>query len=345
MPSDPSGADDGADEGADAGPTFVDFFCGMGGMTQGFKASGWRPLAAVDVNPDMIACYAANNPDVDARVASVTDEDAMQAFVQKWAGRVAAVVGGPPCQGFSQLNHNTRSILNPNNSLPSTYARLAVRLRPDHIVMEEVPAVLNLDGGSVVRDVEAILGDAGYTVRKQVLNAADYGVPQKRKRLILVATLSGVPQPAFPPTPLPRRVPVAEAIDMPVDRAPEAPDQVRREITGQLREKVEARERLGAAYNKKFDSSYRVMDVSQPSRTLSSGYHYPGNGANTLKHVDADGTARYYSISTRDAMRIQGFPDDYVQPALPISKLRVILANAVPPGLARAVSASLRGGR
>jgi site-specific DNA-cytosine methylase len=174
------------------------------------------------------------------------------------------------------------------------------------------------------------------------VNAADYGVPQKRKRLIVVATREDISAPAFPPPPLPLRVSVAEVIQMPVDRAAGCAEEARREITGgQLLDRVEARERLGAAYNQKFDSSYRVMDTSKPSRTLSSGYPYPGNGANTLKHECPDGTARYFSLSTRDAMRIQGFPDDYAMPALPISKLRAILANAVPPGLACAVARCL----
>jgi DNA (cytosine-5)-methyltransferase 1 len=134
------------------------------------------------------------------------------------------IFGGPPCQGFSTSNQRTRSKKNPSNWLFTQYLRIVKETRPDWVVFENVKGILETEAGFFFQSVLTKLSDAGYTTSHWVLNAADFGVPQRRWRLFVVGSLHGkkVEKPA--PT-VTRPVTVAEAIlDLPVLRNGAASD-------------------------------------------------------------------------------------------------------------------------
>lgn len=163
--------------------TFIDLFAGAGGITEGFAQAGWMPLVGSDVDPDACATYAANFP-----LALTLPGDVRKPAVKRRLLEVAAdvdvVAGGPPCQGFSQVRSHARLIDDPKNSLYREFVQLVGKLNPRAFVMENVPGMAQM---GVVDQVEQDLGLKGrYRVHPMVLDAADFGVPQTRKRIVFI---------------------------------------------------------------------------------------------------------------------------------------------------------------
>jgi DNA (cytosine-5)-methyltransferase 1 len=165
-----------------ARPRFVDLFCGAGGLSEGLRQAGLTPLGGSDVDPDAAATYTANIgvPCVvgDLRRRSVRDR------VLELGGSADIVVGGPPCQAFSQVRNHARLIDDPRNVLYREFVTIVGRLHPKAFVMENVPGMAQL--GVVDQVVEDLTICGRYTVGATLLDAADFGVPQTRKRLVFI---------------------------------------------------------------------------------------------------------------------------------------------------------------
>ncbi len=164
-------------------PTLIDLFAGCGGLTSGFVSEGFSPVAAVEFDRNAAATYAANFGQDHTQLVDISDwHDIPSADV---------VVGGPPCQGFSSLG--TQQPDDPRNTLWREYVRVLIAAKPKVFVIENVDRFLKsyeyklLEGE--VRDGQ--LRD--YQIVSAVLNAADYGVPQRRKRTIIVGSLNQTP--------------------------------------------------------------------------------------------------------------------------------------------------------
>ena len=156
-------------------------------MSCGMREAGWVPVAGVDANRDAVQAYAANFPEAEALQRDLSDEAVRSELVDRFGGgRVDALVGGPPCQGFSRRNllRKTLPRFEEMNRLPRTFAELAVALDVKVVVMEEVRDAAQ----EVLPVVTSVLEEAGFEVQSSVLDASRHGVPQKRMRMILVAT-------------------------------------------------------------------------------------------------------------------------------------------------------------
>jgi DNA (cytosine-5)-methyltransferase 1 len=164
--------------------TALDLFAGAGGMTAGLRDAGVDVIAAAEIDSDSIASYQANHPGVKllGDVRTLTGSDILQRLERK---TIDLVVGCPPCQGFSRLTEKHRR-LDPRNDLVLHFVRLVTELRPAVCMMENVPGLVTR-GGRLFRALVSGLKDAGYVVNYDVLELADYGVPQFRKRLVLLA--------------------------------------------------------------------------------------------------------------------------------------------------------------
>jgi DNA (cytosine-5)-methyltransferase 1 len=160
--------------------TLVDLFSGCGGMTRGFEDSGaFRSVFAVEFDRDAAATYAANFGD---HVACGRIED-VAAFP-----RADVVIGGPPCQGFSPLNREAVGF--ERRGLWQEYLRALEAVEPQAFVMENVPELLrSAEYAEFQKRAEAL----GFEVEGEILNAADFGVPQRRRRAIVIGTRSGAP--------------------------------------------------------------------------------------------------------------------------------------------------------
>lgn len=171
---------------------FIDLFAGCGGITQGFVSSGlFRPVAAVEIDLHAAATYAANFGDH----VHVGD-------IQEWVhGSVPAahvVVGGPPCQGFSALGRRRQD--DPRNLMWRHYVSVLRRARPAFFVMENVPQFLeDPEFAALVEQTRAGGGLHAYELEAHVLNANDYGTPQRRRRAIVIGRLRELREVGPPP--------------------------------------------------------------------------------------------------------------------------------------------------
>ena len=167
----------------------LDVFCGAGGFSEGFRQAGFRIAAGTDVDPDACATYTYNFPDAVTVCGDLTKE-ATRTRVVEAAGAVDVVVGGPPCQAFSQVRNHDRALNDPRNRLYREFLQLLKRVQPRAFVMENVPGLAQLRVQE--RITKDLVLDGKYRVSVQEVDACDFGVPQTRKRLLFVGLSSSL---------------------------------------------------------------------------------------------------------------------------------------------------------
>jgi DNA (cytosine-5)-methyltransferase 1 len=215
--------------------TSIDLFCGCGGFTLGLKQAGLTTLAAIDFAPDAIAVFKANFPEVpvvlERDLTAFPPED-LAAMIGR--ERVDVVVGGPPCQGFSNvrrrdgMNHGQHIVPDERRELYKQFLAYVAFFRPSVFVMENVQGIRSADKGRHFASVQSDARDMGYRVYGQTVRAADFGVPQKRVRQLIIGTQVELPvfRPAMlRPTRVDNPVTLGEAIcDLPPLKAGEGAD-------------------------------------------------------------------------------------------------------------------------
>lgn len=177
--------------------SFVDLFSGAGGLSLGLRSAGFEPALAVDTDRQALETYRRNLGE--HTLLAKAEDLTVQSIEQVTGipvGSYSLVAGGPPCQGFSVQRRGARK--DSRNSLVREFARLALALRPQMILMENVPAIFGARGSDELTAMVAALDGAGYQHTRKILEAADYGVPQRRRRAFLVAWSPEVEGFAFP---------------------------------------------------------------------------------------------------------------------------------------------------
>ncbi|QLD84592.1 DNA cytosine methyltransferase [Natronomonas halophila] len=191
-------------------PTHVSLFSGIGGFDLGFGQAGFKNLVAVEQNEHAAATYRRNLIEGDH-----LDQDEPPVLMERdirkvstWeileaagvgVGEITAISGGPPCQGFSHIG--TRDEDDPRNELYLEMARIVHQAKPVSFVMENVPGLATMKDGQAIMEVCETFADAGYNVTWEVVDAADYGVPQHRERVIITGKrvdVMGVPEEGNP---------------------------------------------------------------------------------------------------------------------------------------------------
>ncbi len=167
-------------------PTCIDLFSGAGGLSLGFCQAGGIPLAAVDHDQDAIATYKKTFP----FCKEVYCGDIAFWTPSNDVYNVDVVIGGPPCQGFS-LARGLRFVDDPRNHLYKDFVRLVAEFRPLCIVMENVEGIINIGGGVILQQIYEDFDQVGYNLDYRVVNMADYGIPQSRKRAIFIGFSNG----------------------------------------------------------------------------------------------------------------------------------------------------------
>lgn len=157
----------------------IDLFASAGGLTLGLKAAGLKTICAVELEPYRIASFRGHSPE-----ATPITGDIRAANFSSYKGKVHVVYGGPPCQPFSSGGHR-RAAADKRDMIPE-FIRVVREVRPPAFLMENVPGLVVGDRRKYLANVIDQLEDLDYVVQGQVLYAADYGVPQKRRRLFLV---------------------------------------------------------------------------------------------------------------------------------------------------------------
>jgi len=344
----------------------IDLFAGCGGLTEGFRRAGFDPVMAVEWDRSAAATYAANFGDhvICDDIAEVPDDSFPPADI---------VVGGPPCQGFSNLG--TRNPDDPRNLLWREYARVVRLSRPSAFVLENVPQFLKSDQFRMLVDWSQNGPLRRYELTAGVLNAADYGVAQRRRRAIVVGSRRG--RPSLPPASHGKDDPVAPWATVrdafggiPFETGPTVlparwlesgiagPFKVNElHLSRRPRELSLRRYELippgGGRFNlpdhllpncwkNKPTGTVDVMgrmEWDSPSLTVRTEFYKPEKGRYLHPQWDAHDPDRCVnrSISHWEAARLQSFPDDFVWCGSKIEIAKQI-GNAVPPLLAEAVA-------
>ena len=168
--------------------TAVDLYAGAGGLSLGLEQAGFEVVAAVEIDRWAAATHRLNFPDTDLREVAVADLPSD--FFERYAG-IDLVAGGPPCQGFSISAANRRVQDDPRNSEPFRFAAAAIALKPSVVLLENVPEFKNFllkDGSTLVQSLQNKFEENGYRVRDWIVDSADFGVPQRRKRFFMIAS-------------------------------------------------------------------------------------------------------------------------------------------------------------
>jgi DNA (cytosine-5)-methyltransferase 1 len=322
-------------------PTAISLFVGGGGLDLGFRQAGFRVLMANDINPHAAATYKKNARDVPfilQDIRTITIDQIAQATRGR---RPDVIIGGPPCQGFSTLG--SRLSADPRNDLVDAFIRIVDGLRPQAVVIENVRAIATEYKGRYKDHILKCLAEIGYQAHFEILNAAEYGVPQLRRRAFFVAFADprvdySFPKAAYGPGKRPYAT-VGEAIGDLVKRGNEIPNHAALEHS----EKVIARYKLipeggmlpppekmpKSIRRNNFGSTYKRLHRKAPSLTI-----VPGNNALPVHPT------LHRSLTPREAARIQSFPDDYVFEGDRRSQC-ILVGNAVPPLLAKVIAKSV----
>jgi len=307
----------------------VSLFSGGGGLDLGFEQAGFKTLKCVDNDPEACKTLRLNRPNWDVFEGSVEawlDSD----DIRKYIG-VDGVIGGPPCQGFSVAGKSDPN--DARNKLWKQYFRVVNLLLPTFIVVENVPGMASKRNVHQLEEMVEAFQSIGYCLEYGILDAADFGVPQRRKRIIMLGCRG-----ARLSLPLPmssQLVTVEEAIgdiaglyDLPNHCPPKHADRV-----------VERWRKLKPG---ELDYEYRRqrLDKDDVSPTIRAGGSLGPSG----KHLAGFHPPIHYSLprqlTVREAARIQGFPDDWVFGGSKTAAGRQV-GNAVPPPLAKAIAESI----
>ena len=343
--------------------TCLDLFCGCGGLSKGFELAGFTILGGVDFNGPAVNTYARNFPKAKAICCDLLQMDSERIEREFPIKTIDVVIGGPPCQGFSTANrYADEEKRDPRNKLFFQFVKFVERYSPKAVLIENVRGILTMNKGYARKRIYSIFKSLGYHVANCVLNAADYGVPQRRLRNFFVmlrthdfdfALLKKI---EHCPT-------VAETIGefYGLEQHGEGPvELVSKPTTGYQRylrdgvsiienhdirypaQKVQDRiayvpqggnwadvppELWPTTRNNRHSSAYKRLKEDDQSVTIDTG----NNHSNYFHPI-------YNRLPTvREAARLQSFPDSFVFTGNKSEQYRQV-GNAVPPLLAKAIA-------
>ena len=182
-------------------PIGIDLFSGAGGLSLGFEQAGVDVRAAVELDPIHAAVHKFNFPEcgvIAKSVVGLSAREVREAARLSDTDKISVVFGGPPCQGFSMIGH--RALDDPRNRLVHEFVRLVAELGADYFLFENVKGLTVGRHRAFLDELVSAFDKVGYaaTLPWQVLDAADYGVPQHRERLILMGARKGLALPSYP---------------------------------------------------------------------------------------------------------------------------------------------------
>lgn len=323
--------------------TFVSLFTGAGGLDLGFTKVGFIPLLASDIMSQAKATYTLNNPSTPYLLEDISTLTIEQIKSLIGGTEVDVILGGPPCQGFSNMGNKNSA--DPRNLLFESYVRIVKGLNPQCFIFENVKGLLTMFEGRYFHKVVSDFAQIGYHINVSLIDASKYGVPQKRERVIIVGTKSSNPY-LFPKESdngygdIRSYKNVREAImdlefyseDFPNHIALRHSEKVLRRYAlipegGKLPKPEELPEDIR---RKNFGTTYTRLHRERLSPTI-----VPGNNALPV-HPTLN-----RSLTPREGARLQTFPDSYIFCGDRCSQC-IQVGNAVPPLLSAKIALSIK---
>lgn len=332
----------------------VDLFCGAGGLTYGLQKAGVQVVAGIDLDEQSRYAFTANNGEAEFIARDVSKTCAREIEKLFGSAGIRVLAGCAPCQPFSKYTNGKDK--HTKWSLLLSFERLVREVRPEIVTIENVPE-LATRGRDVFQAFADSLSSKGYSVDWAVVNAADYGVPQNRKRLVLLASRLGpivVPPPASGPQPTVREAIGGLAVLGSGDQDPKDRFHIAAKLSSTNLRRVRATPHDGgsraswpdhllpACYRRasgsRYVSIYGRMWWDRPAPTMTTLCNGLGNGR--FGHPVQD-----RAITLREAALIQSFPPDYdfwpENTKLRTGAIARMIGNAVPPELGRALGKSI----
>ena len=332
----------------------IDLFCGIGGLSLGFEQAGFKVISAIDMWNDAIVTYNHNRKDKIARTETVEEFNEKELPEIVTLNHITGIIGGPPCQGFSTVGR--RNVDDPRNKMYLEFYKAVKLTSPDFFVIENVKGMLTLNKGAFVKDLIERFGPngLGYTINYQLLNAADYGIPQNRYRVFYV----GIKGKRFEfPQPYDYMLTAKDGISDLEGATSEhygsAPqNEYQRTLRGNMKKPVNQdytdhseqtisiisqvpdggniRDLPPEVWQiRKYNKAFERMGTFKPSNTIDTGhrnyFHYSEPRIPTV----------------RESARIQSFPDDFEILGTRGSQYKQV-GNAVPPMLAKIIAEKIK---
>lgn len=316
-----------------SGMTYVDLFCGAGGLSKGLEMAGLQGVCGLDWFKEAGMTYERNfnHPFVDGDIKDPNTKEFFYDTVNKQLNgrQLSIVAGGFPCQGFSMAGN--RIVDDPRNSLYLEMLEIVKTLKPEFVICENVKGLRSMLGGKVEQKIIADYKEIGYEMNVTTLCAADYTTPQKRERVIFIGNRIGVtnyhPKPIVEPN---NYVTTGEAIaDLmkhPVDEAfNHVPTKHRPDMEQRMLELPE-----GESLYKGYSDAWKKCPWNEASCTIKENH----GGVNIHPKLPR-------VLTAREMARLQSFPDDFIFEGTKNKQL-VQIGNAVPPLLGKAIGLAIR---
>lgn len=314
----------------------ISFFAGAGGLDLGFQKAGFKIPWACEYDKNIWDTYRANHPNTHLDTRSITDIK-----LTDLPDEVDGIIGGPPCQSWS-LAGSMNGINDPRGQLFYNYLELINLKQPKFFVAENVPGMLSKRHLDEFNKIINKFQECGYKVNYKLLNAWDYGVPQDRKRVIIVGYRNDLNL-EFDFNKL---IPVEKKIVL-KDVIADLPDPLpalEKNYTNGDTEGISNNEYFVGDFSSMFMSRNRIRTWDEPSFTIQASGRQAAlhPSSNPMRKVDKDKWEftgpKYRRLSVRECARIQCFPDDFIFIYDKVDTAYKMIGNAVPVKLAEVVA-------
>lgn len=341
----------------------LDLFSGAGGFSLGFDSlEPFHTVLATDFDAAALETFQENFPKTEVIHGDITDEAIKQQIINRAKQlHVNMIIGGPPCQGFSNKGKKL-GLKDPRNFLFQEFLHIVKNVQPDIFIMENVRTMVTAADRYFINEIKKEFENIGYIVNYDILNAHDFGVPQRRERAFVVGTVNEV----FNFEKIQRveeKYTVKDAIsDLSYLQSGEGELISKYKCEPKTTYQMESRKNTDILYNhvatrhteetlyklslipaekgkeylpkelrgnQKFKTTWSRLVWDEPSPTIDTRFDTPSNGKNTHPVL-------HRAITPREAARLQSFPDDFVFHGNR-TNINTQIGNAVPPKLAEAI--------
>lgn len=315
------------------GYNFVDLFSGAGGLTCGLTMAGFTPVASVEIMPEAVETYKYNfieqkGFDEEVEVRDIREESVKNSLYKSISDKhIHLIVGGFPCQGFS-LSGN-RVVTDERNNLYLEMLDIVDHIKPEYIVMENVEGLRSMLEGKIEEKIISDYKDIGYDINVTVLNSADYGVAQTRRRVIFIGNrINGK---NYHPKPFVKKYKtlgeeIGRFMDMPEDKSI---NHVFTRHTKEMKERIQNTPEGMSLYGN-YSDAWKKSPWDKPSCTVKENH----GGVNLHPKLPR-------VLTPRELAALQSFPDDFIFKGAKKWQL-VQIGNAVPPLLGKAIGIAVK---
>jgi len=342
----------------------IDLFSGVGGLSLGFRLEGFEVVLANEIDTEIASSYKKNHAETKMINEDITGLDIEEVF-EKYKNKIDGIIGGPPCQGFSQKGQR-KTIKDERNFLFLYFYNVVKYIKPMFFVMENVPNLLTAENGYFKDEILSLFGSIGYSLSLGIIDASDFGVPQKRRRAVVFGCYGS--QKIELPKSTVQKVTIWDAIsDLAFLESAEGEFQQQYRFEPQSDYQRMLRKNEDILYNHEttnhskialerlsmippnsgkevlpkehltksiYSGTWSRMEKDDVSVTITTRFDTPSSGKFSHPYLNR-------AITVREAARIQSFPDNFIFYGTKGSQMKQV-GNAVPPILARKIAKTIK---